>query len=156
MEIRILRKQSPCLTVNLRLPSSTKPADRQEITASKMPGQGGKANSYFTHLELKKAPFLFHFLCDLGSSYFCADHPVLFCMLSLLLLNFCAVIKTGVIILLGTHSCTMSDTHLNAHHGPQVTMAYPCRLPDWIKCAILVVWAVMGRLGMRSVSSAQK
>lgn len=57
-----------------------------------------KGCSYFAHLELKEAPFLLHLLCDLGSCDFCADHPVLLCMLSFLLLNFCTVIKADAII----------------------------------------------------------
>jgi hypothetical protein len=79
-EIRILRKQSLLQASNLACWGA------EEV-------ESGKVCSYFTHLELKKPPFLFHFFCNLSACYLCSDHPVLFCVLSFLLLNFCTATK---------------------------------------------------------------
>lgn len=82
-EIRILRKQSLFQASNLVCWLAGQEARVRKVFCS-----------YFTHLELKEAPFLFHFFCNLCSSDLRADHSMLFCMLSFLLLNFCTAVKT--------------------------------------------------------------
>lgn len=45
--------------------------------------------TYLTHLELEETPLLLHLLCDFSAGDLRADHPVLFGVLSLLLLDLC-------------------------------------------------------------------
>lgn len=60
--------------------------------------KGWKVRSHLAHLELKEVSFLLHFFGNLGPGDLRADHAVLFGMLSLLLLDFCTVIRADGIV----------------------------------------------------------
>lgn len=60
-------------------------------------GASAKGCPHLAHLQLEEAPLLLHLFRNLSSGDLRADHPVLFRVLSLLLLDLCAVMEADSI-----------------------------------------------------------
>lgn len=96
--MRTLKKQS-LLSYSNSLHLSRKTAELPESSQlTERQADACSSGSYFAHLELEEAPLLLHLFCDLGSRDLRADHAVLLRVLSLLLLDFCTVIKADAVI----------------------------------------------------------
>lgn len=69
---------------------------------------------YLTHLQLEQPPLLLHLLCDLCSCDLSPDHPVLFGVFSLLLLDLCAEKQTIKSTCGSTPGSGKPDRHVTA------------------------------------------